>query len=115
MMSQGNSENRPTAPNRTWRVLSQVVVVLLLILVVCGSVVFVDETELVVVERFGVITAVYDQVSSASSDRGLHFKLPWPIETVRRFDRRLQLFDPRGREMFTRAYFLIGLSHKQGD
>ncbi|MDB5387065.1 MAG: protease modulator HflC [Planctomycetaceae bacterium] len=66
-----------------------------------GSVVFVDETEWVIVERFGVITAVYDQLGEAKSDRGLHFKLPWPIETVRRFDRRLQLFDPRGREMFT--------------
>lgn len=87
---------------RTWRVMGQIVVVALAIALVVGSVVFVDETELVIVERFGVITAVYDQVDLARSDRGLHFKLPWPIETVRRFDRRLQLFDPRGREMFTR-------------
>lgn len=100
-MSSGNPENRPPAA-RTWRVIAQVAVALLLILVACGSVVFVDETEFVVVERFGVITAVYDQISATNSDRGLHVKLPWPIETVRRFDRRLQLFDPRGREMFTR-------------
>jgi len=59
---------------------------------------FVDETELILVERFGQITAVYDQ----SAERGLHFKLPWPIETVRRFDRRLQLLSPAGREAFTR-------------
>lgn len=82
--------------------MGQIVVVALVIALVVGSVVFVDETELVIVERFGVITAVYDQVDQARSDRGLHVKLPWPIETVRRFDRRLQLFDPRGREMFTR-------------
>lgn len=101
-MSQGSSESRPEGSKRTWRVVGQIAAVALLIALAVGSVVFVDETELVIVERFGVITAVYDQVDLARSDRGLHFKLPWPIETVRRFDRRLQLFDPRGREMFTR-------------
>ncbi len=60
--------------------------------------VFVDETEFAIVERFGRITAVYDQ----PSQRGLHMKLPWPVETVRRFDRRLQLLSPSGREAFTR-------------
>ena len=59
---------------------------------------FVDETEFVIVERFGRITAVYDQLSQ----RGLHAKLPWPLETTRRFDRRLQLLSPAGREAFTR-------------
>ncbi len=62
------------------------------------SVVFVDETEYVVVQRLGRIVAVYDLPES----RGLQFKLPWPIDTVLRFDRRMQLFDPPGREMFTR-------------
>lgn len=60
--------------------------------------VFVDETEFVLVERFGRITAVYDR----SEQRGLHVKLPWPIERVRRFDRRLQILTPPGREAFTR-------------
>lgn len=64
--------------------------------------VFVDETEDVIVERLGRIVAVYDIAEPDRSDRGLHFKWPWPIGTVRRFDRRLQLFDPPGREMFTR-------------
>ena len=59
---------------------------------------FVDETELVVVERFGRITSVYDR----PEQRGLHLKLPWPVERVRRFDRRLQLLSPAGREAFTR-------------
>ncbi|MBW3542906.1 MAG: protease modulator HflC [Planctomycetes bacterium] len=63
-----------------------------------SSMVFVDETELVVVERLGDIVAVYDR----PEDRGLRMKLPWPIDTVRRFDRRQQLFDPPGREIFTR-------------
>ncbi|HBH50519.1 MAG TPA: protease modulator HflC [Planctomycetaceae bacterium] len=66
------------------------------------TVVFVDENEFVIVERLGVITAVYDQIAPTASDRGLHFKWPWPISTVRRFDRRELLFDPPAREMFTR-------------
>lgn len=96
------TETRTGISARTWQVIGQIAFVGLLVALAVGSVLFVDETELVIVERFGVITAVYDQVDLARSDRGLHFKLPWPIETVRRFDRRLQLFDPRGREMFTR-------------
>lgn len=68
------------------------------LIVLPTSFLFVDETDSVVVERFGRITAVYDQLPQ----RGLHLKLPWPIETVRRFDRRLQLLTPAGREAFTR-------------
>jgi len=78
------------------------VVGLLLLGALLTSVVFVDENEFVVVERLGVITAVYDQTDLTSSDRGLHFKWPWPIASVRRFDRRELLFDPPAREMFTR-------------
>ena len=63
-----------------------------------SSMVIVDETDYVIVERLGDIVAVYD----LPADRGLHFKCPWPIDSVRRFDRRLQLFDPPGREIFTR-------------
>jgi membrane protease subunit HflC len=63
--------------------------------------VFVDETEFVIVETFGRVSAVYDEVSEEKSDRGLHFKWPWPVGMARRFDRRLQVFDPPGREMFT--------------
>jgi membrane protease subunit HflC len=63
-----------------------------------SSIVFVDETEIVLVERLGDIVAVYDR----PQDRGLQLKLPWPVETARRFDRRRQLYDPPGREIFTR-------------
>jgi len=65
---------------------------------VCTAVVFVDETEFVIVERLGRIVAVYDR----PADRGWQWKAPWPIDTVRRFDRRLQVFAPAGREVFTR-------------
>ncbi len=63
-----------------------------------SSIVQVDETELVLVERLGHISAVYDR----PEDRGLHFKWPWPIGAARRFDARVQLLDPPGREIFTR-------------
>ena len=63
-----------------------------------SSVVLVDETEFVIVERLGQIVAVYDTADS----RGLHFKWPWPLGVARRFDARVQLFDPPGREIFTR-------------
>lgn len=69
------------------------------VLVACWlltCVIFVDETEVVIVERLGRIVSVRD------AGGGLEFKAPWPIGTVRRFDKRLQLFDPPGREMFTR-------------
>jgi membrane protease subunit HflC len=70
--------------------------------IACTSVVFVDETDFVLVETLGRIVAVYDRIGPENGDRGLHFKLPWPLATVRRFDRRQQLFDPPGREIFTR-------------
>ncbi len=62
-----------------------------------SCVIFVDEREAVIVERFGSIVRVYDR----EADRGAHFKLPWPIDLARRFDRRVQLFTPSAREMFT--------------
>lgn len=75
-----------------------VVGILLALTVLLNSLLIVDEMEYVVVERLGQIHTVYDR----SDDRGLHWKLPWPIDVARRFDARLRLFDPAGREVFTR-------------
>ncbi|MDX1968882.1 MAG: protease modulator HflC [Planctomycetaceae bacterium] len=61
------------------------------------TIVFVDETEFVIVERLGRFVAVYDR----PQDRGWQWKAPWPIDQVRRFDARLRLLDPPGREVFT--------------
>lgn len=61
------------------------------------SIIFVDETEFVIVARFGRLVAVYDRPEQC----GLQLKWPWPVDTVRRFDRRLQLLSPAGREAFT--------------
>jgi len=86
-------------PRRAWR---RWLAAPLALAAAVSSVVFVDETELVIVERLGEIVAVYDQTAPPSSDRGLHFKLPWPVSVVRRFDCRQLLLDPPAREMFTR-------------
>ena len=78
--------------------LMQLALILTGLWVVAGSLVTVDETEFVIVERLGNVHAVYDR----GEDRGLHFKLPWPVDIVRRFDSRVHLFDPPRREVFTR-------------
>jgi modulator of FtsH protease HflC len=71
---------------------------LLIVAWLSTAIVFVDETEVVLLERLGTVVAVLDR----PDDRGLNVKLPWPLGTARRFDRRTQLFDPLGREVFTR-------------
>ncbi len=83
---------------RGYRPVVATIVGLLAVYWLTTCVLFVDESEVVVVERLGTITAVLDQ----AEQRGLNFKLPWPIGTARRFDRRVLLFDPPGREVFTR-------------
>ena len=62
-----------------------------------SSCTFVDESEWVLVERLGQIVRIHDQ----PDDRGLNWKLPWPIETTRTFDARVQIVDPPGGEMVT--------------
>lgn len=87
---------------RFWRPCAALILLAVFALLGVSMVLFVDETEFVIVENLGRIAAVYDNVDPQRGDRGLHFKLPWPVGTVRRFDRRQQLYDPPGREMFTR-------------
>src|SRR5438309_3654056 len=96
-----NFPNHPRS-GPTWRTAAWLLALAVLALFACTSVVFVDETEIVLVETLGRIVAVYDRAAPDRSDRGPHLKLPWPVATVRRFDRRQQLFDPPGREIFTR-------------
>jgi modulator of FtsH protease HflC len=87
-----------TGARSGWQARARWIGTALLLFALPTTVVFVDETEHVIIERLGRIVAVYDR----DPDRGLHFKAPWPIDMVRRFDRRLQLFTPPGREVFTR-------------
>ncbi len=100
-MSTAANDNSPTpaktARPRVGRFLLIVIFVACLVGAGASCVLIVDETQAVLVERLGEIVAVYDR----PEDRGLHFKLPWPIDSVRSFDRRVHLFDPPGREIFT--------------
>jgi membrane protease subunit HflC len=57
----------------------------------------VDQAEYAYVTQFGRPFAVID----GAGDAGLHAKLPWPIQTVQRFDRRVQLFDLPPAELLT--------------
>lgn len=86
------------APPARWKTLVKLLVATVLAAWLTSCCVFVDETEIVLIERLGQIVKVKDR----EEDRGLVMKLPWPIDQARRFDRRVQLFDPPGREMFTR-------------
>ncbi len=58
----------------------------------------VDYAEYAYVTRFGQPVAVLD----GETDAGLHFKLPWPIDSVARIDRRVQAFDLPAVEALTR-------------
>jgi membrane protease subunit HflC len=57
----------------------------------------VDQAEYAYVTQFGRPVAVLD----GANDAGLHAKLPWPIQTVQRLDRRVQLFDLPPAELLT--------------
>ncbi len=58
----------------------------------------VDQAEFGYVTRFGSPTVTQD----GSTEAGLHFKAPWPIDSVQRVDRRLQVFDLPPTETLTR-------------
>jgi membrane protease subunit HflC len=70
------------------------------VVVVRLSLFTVDRTEFVYLTQFGRPVAVYDGATEA--DAGLHWKWPWPIQSVQSFDRRLQYLDLPGAELLTR-------------
>src|SRR5437588_2185684 len=59
----------------------------------------VDRTEFVYLTQFGRHVATYD--GARTDEAGLHFKLPSPLQSVLRLDRRLQYFDLPGAELLT--------------
>lgn len=63
-----------------------------------SSIIFVDAAEYVYVTQFGRPVATYN----GNTDAGLQFKLPWPFQSVSRFDRRLQTFDVPTQEFLIR-------------
>ncbi|HTU16766.1 MAG TPA: protease modulator HflC [Gemmataceae bacterium] len=60
----------------------------------------VDRTEYVYKTQFGRHLETFD--GGSDEQAGLHFKWPWPIQSVQRLDRRLQYFDLPGAELLTR-------------
>jgi membrane protease subunit HflC len=73
------------------------VVVALVVVWLTSCLYAVDQAEYAYVTQFGRPAAIID----GATDAGLHTKLPWPIQTVQRFDRRLQLFDLPPAELLT--------------
>ncbi len=68
--------------------------VVVLALVLDSTLFEVDETQYAIVTHFGRPTRVI-------RDAGLNWKLPGPIQTVLRLDKRVQLYDPRPSEYLT--------------
>src|SRR5712692_7650322 len=76
------------------------VVALIVVLVLASMCVFsVDRSEFVYVTRLGRHVVTYD--GAKPEEAGLHLRLPWPIQSVQRLDRRLQLFDLDPTEQIT--------------
>ncbi|HEV3145769.1 MAG TPA: protease modulator HflC [Gemmataceae bacterium] len=71
------------------RIILIVVVILCLIWLSQAMLFAVDQAEFAYVTQFGKRVEIYDGASEA----GLHVKWPWPVQSVQRIDRRLQMFD----------------------
>ncbi len=73
---------------------------LALLLALWGRTAFysVDQAEFVYVTRFGDPIAIHD----GATESGLHAKLPWPVDSVQRIDRRIQSIDLPAVEVLTR-------------
>ena len=79
---------------RVWQVIGLVV----LFIWAQSALYTVDQAEFGYVTRFGDPTVTHD----GKDDAGLHMKLPWPVDSVQRVDRRLQVFDLPPTEALTR-------------
>jgi membrane protease subunit HflC len=74
---------------------------LILVIVLARMSVFtVDATEFAYVTQLGQHVATHDGGDSVSG-AGLHWRWPWPIQSVQRLDRRLQVFDLPSIELYT--------------
>jgi modulator of FtsH protease HflC len=84
-----------------FKILLTLAVLLLVAAVALPSALFtVDRTEFVYLTQFGRHVATFDGANDEQA--GLHFKWPWPVQSVQRLDRRLQHFDLAGAELLTR-------------
>jgi modulator of FtsH protease HflC len=79
------------------RILFAVLTITLLLAWSFSCCVAVDRSEYVYVTQWGQLRDTYD----GETEAGLHFKLPWPVQTVQRIDHRLQVFDLPAAELLT--------------
>src|SRR4051794_22748589 len=79
------------------RRMKYLVLALVLLVWLASCLYTVDQAEYAYVTQFGRPVATLDGAIAA----GLHVKLPWPIQTVQRLDRRVQLFDLPPAELLT--------------
>src|SRR5947209_1839216 len=78
-----------------------IVVSCVLLIILARLCVFtVDRTEFVYLTQFGRHVATYDGADDEQA--GLHFRWPWPIQSVLRVDRRLQVLDLPAAELVTK-------------
>ena len=71
------------------RVVAIILGIIVLVLLPASVPYSVDRAEFAYITQFGRPVETID----GATDAGLHFKLPWPIQSVQRIDRRLQMFD----------------------
>jgi membrane protease subunit HflC len=83
------------------KIFLMVVLGLILLFVISTSYVTVDPTAYVYVTQFGRHEVTYDGGDN-ESDAGFHLRLPAPVQSVQRLDRRLQVFDLPSVELLTR-------------
>ncbi|MBT8122749.1 MAG: protease modulator HflC [Gammaproteobacteria bacterium] len=70
------------------------VLIALAVLVGLSSIFIVDEREVAIKFKFG-------EIVDSSYEPGLHFKAPWPINNVRKFDKRVLTLDTRPERFLT--------------
>ena len=84
-----------------FKIILSLAVLLLVAAVVLPSALFtVDRTEFVYLTQFGRHVATFDGANDAEA--GLHFKWPWPVQSVVRYDNRLQFFDLQETQLLTK-------------
>jgi membrane protease subunit HflC len=79
------------------RIAAVIAVALVALLLAASALYSVDQAEFGYVTQFGRHVVTHD----GTSDAGLHVKWPWPVQSVQRIDRRLQMFDLPAAELPT--------------
>jgi membrane protease subunit HflC len=87
-----SSDDENATGAKTWWGLGLLLLMVVAAAILFRTVFFVDETEYVYVTQFGKPLRLYTQAGLA---------VKWPYQSLRRFDRRLQMYEPPPREILT--------------